>query len=108
VVGARPNRSRVEFVVLDRLDAGADTARVTVEIRGVTTLADSHDALTPWVGRTMTAVLPSGSPCLTSDRPGRGQVETGYASLVGPGEIRLSPEDATGPSGGPRPVGDAS
>jgi hypothetical protein len=96
VVGARPNRSRVEFVVLDRLDAGTDLARVKVEIRAVTTLADSHDALTPWVGRTMTAVLPSGSPCLGPDGVGCGQVETGYASLVRPGEIRLSPADATG------------
>ena len=77
MVRARPNRSRVDFVVLDRLDAGQDTTRLQVEIRGVTVLPDSHDALTPWVGRTMTAVLPSGSPCLAVDPVDCGRVSSG-------------------------------
>lgn len=97
MVDARPNRSRVDFVVLDRLDAdtGTGTTRVQVEIREVTALPDAHDALSPWIGRTMTAALPSTSPCLAPEAVGRRQVASGYASLVGPGEIRLSAEDAT-------------
>jgi hypothetical protein len=79
----------VEFVVLDRLDVGADTTRVSVELRGVVALPDDHDALTPWVGRTMTAVLPSTASCLATDPPLDGQLTSGYASLVGPGELRL-------------------
>jgi hypothetical protein len=45
----------------------------------------------------MTAVLPSGASCLAVDRAAGPQVSSGYASLVGPGEIRLSEdEDAAG------------
>jgi hypothetical protein len=93
VVGARPNRARVDFVVLDRLDEGAETTRVSVEIRGVAALPDARDVLTPWVGRTMTAVLPSGASCLSVDPAAGRQVSSGYASLVGPGEIRLSEDE---------------
>ena len=93
MVSARPNRSRVDFVVLDRLDAGTDLARAQVEIREVTALPDAHDALTPWVGRTMTALLPSASPWLAAEAVGGGQVASGYASLVGPGEIQLVAEE---------------
>lgn len=99
MVGARPNRARVDFVVLDRLEAGTDTTRVQVEIRGVTALPDAHDALTPWVGRTVTAVLPSTAPCLAPDAVDGGRVACGYGSLVGPGEIRLQVEDEAEPPG---------
>jgi hypothetical protein len=99
MVSARPNRSRVDFVVLDRPHAGQDATRVQVEIRGVTALPDSHDALTPWVGRTMTAILPGVAPWLSPEEVADGQVTSGYASLVGPGEIRLSVEDTAEPPG---------
>jgi hypothetical protein len=50
---------------------------------------------TPWVGRTMTAVLPSGSP--SGSRRGRLPAGgDGLRALVRPGEIRLSPADAPG------------
>jgi hypothetical protein len=85
----------VEFVVLDRMEPDTDPTRVHVQIRGVTALPDSHDALTPWVGRTMTAILAGAAPWLSPTAAGDGQVTSGYASLVGPGEIRLSVEDGS-------------
>ena len=97
MVHARPNRARVDFVVLDRLDVGAETTRVSVAIRRVEALPDARDVLTPWLGRTMTAVLPSGASCLAADPASGEQLSSGYASLVGPGEIRLA-EDGPAPS----------
>jgi hypothetical protein len=93
VVRARPNRARVEFVVLDRLDEDGGTTRVSVELRGVVALPGDRDVLTPWVGRTMTAVLPSGASCLAVDPAAGAQVSSGLASLVGPGEIRLTEDE---------------